>query len=395
MVPSNVKTVNELPSTADVVIIGGGIAGAADAFFLARHGLAPVILERRDHLAGLTTSQAVSCFRAQWSTAEHAALVHPSIEFYLRFERETGLPGWSIGLRQQGWLFLTASETGPTEMQSFVADQRNLGVTDSEYLGDSDLHRRFPWIGPAATAGSYRALDGWLSPYEATHGLIRGSGAVVHLGVTAGSVLTSHGRVVGVETNIGRISTDRVVISAGPFSRTLAATAGIDLPVRLLRRHRAHIVDSAIPHDAPMVVDVDTHVYWRPEGEGAFLGQPQPETDAPPIEAVPTDWTFPAVAMQEAGRLGPFWLDVARRLTRDRVSLGAGQYTCTMDGLPLLGSSPIAGLYFHTADNGWGIESAPEAARIVAEVIVGRLREHPYALDRPTIEMAPLRAATY
>ena len=54
----------DLPKTAEVVVIGGGIAGAADAFFLGRHGLGTVVLERAPQLASLTTSQAVACFRA-------------------------------------------------------------------------------------------------------------------------------------------------------------------------------------------------------------------------------------------------------------------------------------------------------------------------------------------
>jgi glycine/D-amino acid oxidase-like deaminating enzyme len=85
-----------LPASADVVVIGGGIAGATDAYFLGRHGLDAVLLERAPQLASLTTAQAVACFRAQWDDPDYAALVLPSIAFYGAFEAETGLADWPI-----------------------------------------------------------------------------------------------------------------------------------------------------------------------------------------------------------------------------------------------------------------------------------------------------------
>ena len=56
----------DLPAAADVVVIGGGIAGASDAFFLGEAGLSVLVLERGSQLAGLTSAQSVACFRAQW-----------------------------------------------------------------------------------------------------------------------------------------------------------------------------------------------------------------------------------------------------------------------------------------------------------------------------------------
>src|SRR3954468_11193392 len=101
-----------LPRSANVVVIGGGIAGASDAFFLARRGLSVVVIERGEQLAGLTTAQSVACFRAQWDEPDYAALVLPSIEFYGAFAERVGLPGWDIGLRRGGWLFATGAEDG-------------------------------------------------------------------------------------------------------------------------------------------------------------------------------------------------------------------------------------------------------------------------------------------
>ena len=388
-----------LPATADVVIVGGGIAGASDAFFLSRAGLSVVVIERGDQLAGLTTAQSVACFRAQWDEADYASLVLPSIDFYGAFAERVGLPGWDIGIRRQGWLFITGTEGGPATVDDFVAGHRRLGVHDSESLTGDEARRRFPWLGPGVTAASYRALDGWVSPYEVTYGFAKASSASFLLGTDVTRIVTDGEVVSGVETNRGPVSTRCVVLAAGPFSRGLAETAGVVLPVAALRRHRAMVTPRPeIPGDGPMTVDMDTHVYWRPEGGGAFLGHGLPEDPGEPAIDVPVDWTFPAVAMDAAGRLVPFWRDLAEHLTQAEVSLGAGQYTVTSDGLPIIGATGgVDGLFMHGADNGWGIESAPEAGRRLAAIVLARTAppDDPFRIDRPSIVEPTDRTITY
>ena len=388
-----------LPATADIVVIGGGIAGASDAFFLGRAGLSVVVLERGGQLAGLTTAQSVACFRAQWDEPDHAALVLPSIDFYGAFAERVGLRGWDIGIRRQGWLFATGAEDGPAAVGGFVAGHRRLGVEDSEYLTGDEARRRFQWLGPGVTAASYRALDGWVSPYEVTYGFARSSSAIFFLGTAARRIVTDGGAVARVETERGTIATRRVVLAAGPFSRGLAETAGVDLPAWALRRHRAMIAPRPeIPADGPMVVDMDSHAWWRPEGGGAFLGLGLPEDPGEPALDVPVDWTFPAVAMDAAGRLVPFWWDLAERLTQAEVSLGAGQYTVTSDGRPIIGATGgVDGLFIHGADNGWGVESAPEAGRRLAAIVLAGADgpDNPFRIDRPSIARPTERTITY
>jgi sarcosine oxidase subunit beta len=398
-VGSVIASPDALPETADVVVIGGGIAGASDAFFLSRAGLSVVVLERGDQLAGLTTGQSVACFRAQWDEPDHAALVLPSIDFYAAFGERIGLPGWDIGLRRNGWLFISGADDGPAAASAFVAGHRRLGVHDSEYLTGDEARTRFPWLGPDVTAASYRAQDGWVSPYEVTYGFAKASSATFLLRTTATRIVTDGAAVAGVETTTGTIGTRRVVLAAGPFSQGLAETAGVALPVSALRRHRAMVAPRPeIPADGPMTVDMDTHAYWRPEGGGAFLGYGLPEDASEPRLAVPVDWTFPAVAMDAAGRLVPFWRDLAERLTQAEVSVGAGQYTVTSDGRPIIGAAPgIDGLFVHGADNGWGVESAPEAGRRLAAIVVaGRDGpDNPFRVDRPSSDVAEARTITY
>ena len=153
-----------------------------------------------------------------------------------------------------------------------------------------------------------------------------------------------------------------------------------------------------IPADGPMTLDRDSHAYWRPEGGGAFLGQGLPEAPSEPALSVPVDWTFPAVALQAAGRLVPFWRDLADRLTQADVSVGAGQYTVTADGLPIIGpTGGVEGLFMHGADNGWGVESAPEAGRRLAGIVVAGATDSddPFRIDRPSIVAAAGRTVTY
>src|SRR3954467_10740806 len=94
-----------LPRSADLVIIGGGIVGAATAFFAARAGLRTVVLEKRPALCSLTTPAATGAFRAQFDNPEEIALVQEGIALFTQFEEVTGLVGYDLLLRQQGYLW--------------------------------------------------------------------------------------------------------------------------------------------------------------------------------------------------------------------------------------------------------------------------------------------------
>src|SRR5438105_1801755 len=104
-----VATTTELPRTADLVMIGGGIVGAATAFFASRAGLRTVVLERRPALCTLTTPASTGAFRAQFDNPEEIALVRESIALFEQFAEVTSLPGYDLDLRQQGYLWLTTS----------------------------------------------------------------------------------------------------------------------------------------------------------------------------------------------------------------------------------------------------------------------------------------------
>ena len=384
-----------LPRSADLVIIGGGIAGVADAFFASRAGLQTVIIDKQSQLGAYTTSQAMGMIRCQWDVPEIVSLTMASAEFYRRFGTETGLSGWNLGIGEQGWMRVTTRKTALPFFKKWAAANRRLGVDGVEYLEGGEAISRFPWLSRSVRAATYRARDFWLSPYEATQGFARASGAVVLLRTTVRALRFSKGRVTGVVTERGSISAPIVVLAAGAFSHQFATSLGVSLPVTMVRHHRAFISPQPeIPASAPMTADYDRRVVWRPDGVGAAIGMQSGEAPSQPADSVPIDWTFPAFAMQAAGRATPFWRTVASRIASSQISLGAGLYTCTADSLPVIGSvSSHPGLFVHTGDNGMGVAIAPEASRRLIELVTaGRhhRRVNPFAVDRDMRRRPPL-----
>jgi sarcosine oxidase subunit beta len=379
---------SEFPTQADVVIIGGGILGTATAFYASRAGLETVVLEMRDGLGTLATAASEECFRAQFTEPENVAMMKASIEVFENFPEVIGIPGYDINLHQQGYLFYTDDPEVAETLRARVEHQRNIGLDDVEFLIGDEVRRRFPWVSPKVTAATYRARDGWLSAHELTHGFAKGSEALFLLRTKAIGIQLDGQGVEGVETNRGHISTRTVVIAAGPFSGQVAKLAGVELPLIILRRQKAIIgQDPAIPQDAPMTISVPSGAFWRPEVGGAAMGWALPEEPGEPLEAVPTDWTFPAIVIEEISKLAPFWREVAGRLTRDSVFLSAGQYTCTPDSKPILGPSPdVEGLFFNLGYSGHGIMGAPEGSRYVVAMITGQMsdEDNPFSYQRFT-----------
>src|SRR5581483_11132807 len=102
---------NDLPPTADLVVIGGGVLGAATAFYASRAGLRTVVIERRPLLCSLTTPVAAGGFRLQFDNPDETALVRESVETFENFAEVAGLPGYDLRLQKQGYLFVTTSPT--------------------------------------------------------------------------------------------------------------------------------------------------------------------------------------------------------------------------------------------------------------------------------------------
>jgi len=379
---------DDFPARADLVVVGGGVVGAATAFYASRAGLDTIVLEKRGALATLTTPRSLEAFRAQFEDVDQIRMMTESIDVFERFAEVVGLPDYDLSLHQQGYLFLTQEAGGPREVAARVAAQRAAGLADVEHLDGAEVRRRFPWLSEDVTAAAFRQRDGWLASHELTYGFAHASGMRFFVDTEATGFALARGRVEGVITSRGLIQASRAVVAAGPYSGRVAALAGAPLPLLPVRRHRAGIkAHPLIPRDAPMTISLETGAHFRPEGPGAWFGWSNALEEKPrePTDDVPVNHTFPALALDAVSRFAPFWDEVARTLKSSNVTVEAGLYDLTPDARPIIGAAPaVAGLYLNAGYSGHGVMGSPGGARRLADLIVGREREdaNPFRLAR-------------
>ena len=364
--------------------------GAATAFFAARSGLRTMVLESRPTLGTLSTAAATGAFRLQFDNPEELAMVRESVEFFHHFADHTGFRDADLGLRAGGYLWIATDESTATRQRERVARQREWGLDDVELLAERELHRRFPYLERSAIQARYRAGDGWLDPRRLTLGLARASGARFAPRTTVEGIGVRGGVVTGVTTSRGRVDAGAVVVAAGCFSARLVATVGIELPIRMVRRHRLVLAEvPELPPDAPMTIDEATGTHWRPAAGGAHVMRPDPdEPPGEPLFDVPSRESFAFDVLDPesphaAARLAPLWRSVWERGVA--WTLRAGQYDLTPDHRPLLGATPIAGLFLSCGYSGHGVMSSVGAARRVVDAVRGLLAPdgNPFRFDRP------------
>ena len=382
--------------SADCVIIGGGILGAATAFYASRAGLSTVVLEKRPALCTLTTPASTGAFRAQFDNPEEINLVGESIAAFERFDDHIGVKNYGIGIHQQGYLWLTTSRPGAERQKKIVELQKSWGLVDVEYMSGDEARRRWPYLAPEVVSARFRQRDGWLDVKKVTMGFAAAasaatSGARFCVNTPATGFEISGGKLKAVNTPRGKIDCGAAVIAAGPFSGEAAKMAGLNLDFQLRIRQKLIMPEvPEVPQDAPMTIDEDTGAHWRPAGGGAYLLFTQHDSPAgPPLDDVPTSASFYFNLLQpdsatSVGRIAPFWRRVWQRNT-DLWFLMAGQYTYTPDHRPFLGPTSIPGLFLNSGYSGHGIMGSAGGSRLVADSITGKLKpeQNPFRLDRP------------
>jgi len=392
-----IRYLDDLPSSAELVVIGGGVVGAATAFYAARAGLRPLIVEARPRLCTLTTPVAAGAFRLQFDDLEELELVRESAELFLNFEEFTGQAEYALPVKQQGYLWLTTDATTAARQRETVDRLHGWGQADVELLTGDETRERFAFVSPEVVQARFRQGDGFLDTKRLTFGLAAGASTDVVTSCEVTGFRVRGDRVEALETTRGEILCGAAVIATGPMSRGIAGLAGVELPLVTVRRQKLILPDvPEVPSTAPMVIDEDTGAHWRPAyAHGAWLLHTDPTT--PPSEPtmdVPTDHRFAFQLLDPtspvaAARTAPFWRSVWERNHANWL-IQAGQYTMTPDHRPLLGPTPVDGLWVNTGYSGHGVMGSPAGSRLLVDMLTGALPQasNPFALGRPFVERA-------
>jgi sarcosine oxidase subunit beta len=354
-----------IPTTADVVIIGGGVMGASAAYHLATRGCRNVVLLERAPLLGSgATGKCAGGIRYQFSTDINVRLSLLSLPMLARFEQELGQ---SIDLRWTGYLFLLDNEADLATFRYNVTMQNALGVS-SQMVSREEVAELVPLLSiDDIVGGAYHAGDGLADPAGVVQGYAAGArraGAQLLTGITATGIAVRNGRVVSVGTTEGEIATPAVVNAAGPWAGEVAALAGVQLPIVPVRRQIVVTTPlRGVPADFPFVIDFSRSLYFHREGQGILTGQSNPNEKPGFDQSVDHAWT--EVHLEQA--MLRFPLLQRAGLLRE----WAGLYEVTPDAHPVIdGLANPAGFYIVAGFSGHGFMHGPIAGQLIAEMIL-------------------------
>lgn len=353
---------------ARVVIIGGGVIGAAVAYFLSRRpGCAITVIERDPSYARASTALSASGIRHQFSSAVNIQICQFGTEFLRGFTHPDGA---GMSLREQGYLFLAASPAQAAHLRDIHALQRRLGA-DVALLDPKALATRFPHLNTDDLALGSLGLsgEGWFDNIGLLHAFrahARAAGAVFVQAEATGITLAG-GRVMAVRLDTGAVlPCDWAVNAAGPNAARVAAWAGIDLAVEPRKRTVFHIVpQDPVPPGLPLMID-PSGIWCRPEGAGFICGcAPEPDGPADPADFDPCHEEFEDRVWPVLAARAPLFEAVKVR------NLWAGHYDWNrLDQNAILGPHPqLPNLIFANGFSGHGLQQAPAVGRGVAEWI--------------------------
>lgn len=355
----------------DVVVIGGAVMGASVAYWLTRMapGLKVLVAERDPSFAQASTALSVASIRQQFSTAVNVEISRFGIDFIRNFADRIGPQAGigSLGLKENGYLFVTGSPEAAALMRELAEMQRAHGAATEVWTPDQ-IKARFPWIEVSdLVAGSFGPRDeGWFD----NMGLLAGFRAAAKAqGVqfvtdTVTGVEVTGGRVTAVTLGQGgRVPCGAAVNAAGTRAATICRMAGLDLPVEP-RKRTVFVIDApnARHPDGPLLVDHG--FYLRPEHDH-WITATVPQDDGPcdPEDFDPDLHLFEEVIWEQLYARAPGF-DAVKVI---RHWVGHYAYN-TLDQNAILGPHPdLPNLFLANGFSGHGLQQSPAVGRGVAE----------------------------
>ena len=390
-----------MTDTADIVIVGAGIAGVSAAYHLTvRHGIEDVVLVDPRPPLTLTSDKSTECYRNWWPNRPMVDLTNRSIDIFEELATET-----EFGLNRNGYLFVTGRTETFEEMTHQVAMVARLGAK-ADLLDGPAIRSEYGFITDGAVGGVRIERAGWFRAQDLGQWMLdqaRRAGARL----VAASVTSIEGRTMELSDG-STIAAGVIVIAAGPLTSEVAAMIGLEVPLfselHLKVSFKDHL--GVIPRDAPMTIWSDTQeIGWSAEeraeleslGREDLTGEmpvychfrPEGGRDSPyfvalweyhgqvlePTWPLPEDPLYPEVVMRGLTTMVPGLGVYLDRLPESFVD--GGYYTKTVENRPLIGPAGPQGVHLMAGLSGFGVMVSAGAADLLARHIGGlELPEH-------------------
>ncbi len=361
-----------LPTQAQVVVVGGGVVGCSIAYHLARLGWQDVVLLERRKLTSGTTWHAAGLIGQLRATQNMTRLAKYSAELYTGLEAETGQ---ATGYKRNGSVTLATNAERFEELKRNASMAKVFGLT-VDVIDRAEVARRYPLIRTDDVLGGlWIPSDGQANPIDVTQALARGArsnGARIFEDTTVTRLLHDGTRITGVATEHGDIRAARVVLCAGMWTRELAASVGVNVPLHACEHYYlvTEPVDGVTP-DLPVLRDYDACAYYKEDAGKILLGAFEPVARPWGGDGIPEDFCFDELP----GDFEHFAPVLEQAIERMPLLEHAGVQTffCgpesfTPDDRYHLGESPaLDGLFVAAGFNSIGIQSAGGVGKVVAE----------------------------
>jgi 4-methylaminobutanoate oxidase (formaldehyde-forming) len=376
----------ELPASARVVIVGGGIMGCSVAYHLAKRGVTDVVLLERKQLTCGTTWHAAGLVGQLRATHQLTRLAQYTTDLFATLEAETGQ---ATGFQQRGSVSVATTEARFEELKRGASMARVFGLP-VDIISAAEAKSLVPLANVGDVVGAIHLPgDGVTNPIDTTRALAKGAramGVLIREQAKVDEIVVEDDRAVGVrwvadDSDQGMIRADAVVNAAGIWGRELGARAGATVPLHAAEHF--YIVTEGVPGISPtmpVLRDPDGCVYfkedagkllagwfepvakpWGMPGRGGRGGIPESFS----FDSLPADYEHIAPLMEHAANRMPLIGEIGIRLFFN------GPESFTPDDRYLLGESPeVRGLFMACGFNSIGIQSSGGAGKVLADWIV-------------------------
>ena len=362
----------KFPTHADVVVIGGGIIGCSTAYHLARDHKLKVVLLEQNRLTSGSTWHAAGLVGQLRSSASITQVLKYSVDLYKKLDAETGL---ATGWKMSGCLRLATNENRWIEYKRLATTAKSFGM-EMHLLSPADVKKMWPLMNVDDLVGaSYLPTDGQASPSDIAQSLDKGArmhGAQLIEGARVTSFDIVEGRVIAINTTLGKISCEKIVNCGGQWARQIGVMAGVSVPLQPVK-HQYLITEKidGLSPDAATIRDPDRRTYFKEEVGGLVFGgyEPNPiawtQGDVPDnfeFQLFDDDWDHFEQHMGEA---------MARVPALQKAGIKKminGPESFTPDGNFILGAAPELKNFFVGAGfNAFGIASGGGAGWVLAD----------------------------